>query len=166
MGQSVAMHGSLLRAAIAACIVATAYASCGTAEATKITDCQKALVSPTSSGDQLKKDTCTYVKEMMECFPKDCCTDKKADVDKILADHKANLEPSCDTDCGPHDEHDHGSEASAGSARAPRRSRCRARRLLSLGLGLDARPSRLVCSFWVQRLVSSLCYSLKCKCFK
>merc|ERR1712216_211995 len=113
--QSVAMHGSLLRAAIAACIVATAYASCGTAEATKITDCQKALVSPTSSGDQLKKDTCTYVKEMMECFPKDCCTDKKADVDKILADHKANLEPSCDTDCGPHDEHDHGSEASAGS---------------------------------------------------
>merc|ERR1712216_574418 len=113
--QSVAMHGSLLRAAIAACIVPTAYASCGPAEATKITDCQKALESPKSSGDQLKKDTCTYVKEMMECFPKDCCTDKKADVDRILADHRANLETTCDTDCGPHDEHDHGSEASTGS---------------------------------------------------
>ena len=92
-----------------------ADASCGPAEATKITDCQKALESPKSSGDQLKKDTCTYVKEMMECFPKDCCTDKKADVDRILADHRANLETTCDTDCGPHDEHDRGSEASTGS---------------------------------------------------
>merc|ERR1711939_675761 len=114
------MNGFILRAAIAACIIATAYADgCGADEVTKIGTCTGKLVAPTGTD---KKEWCTYVKETMECYPKDCCKDatQKAAVDKFIADYKSQAEDGCDIECGPHDEHDHGGSSSPPASSAHR----------------------------------------------
>jgi len=51
-----------------------ADAACDDAAKAKIKTCKDSVDAvPTSTGDQLKKDTCTYVKAMMECYPGEFC---------------------------------------------------------------------------------------------